>query len=54
MIYFLLWLLLSVFVGYLGRHRTAGFLGTFLASVLLSPLVVIVVLILSRPAPQAH
>jgi uncharacterized membrane protein len=54
MIYVLLWVLLAAFVGYLGRHRAAGFMGCFLASLLFTPLTVVIVLILSKPAPQVH
>ncbi len=54
MIYLLLWILLAAFVGYLGRHRAAGFLGSFLASLIFTPLAVVIVLILSRPAPQGQ
>jgi hypothetical protein len=46
----LLWLLLAVVVGYMGRHRAAGFFGTFIAAVLFSPLIVVIVLLLSQPA----
>lgn len=47
---FLLWLLLAAAVGYMGRDRAAGFLGTFLAAVFFTPLVVVIVLLLSQPA----
>ncbi len=45
------WLLLSVLVGYLGRDRRFGFLGCFLASVLLSPLAVALILLATHPTP---
>lgn len=33
------WLLLSFVIGYLGRNRVLGFWGSFLVSLLLSPLI---------------
>jgi hypothetical protein len=50
LVYTLLWFLLAALIGYLGRHRAAGFLGFFLASVFFSPLVAFLILVLSRPA----
>lgn len=50
MVVTLLWLLLSAFVGYLGRNRAAGFMGTFIAALLFTPLIVSIVLIVSQPA----
>lgn len=52
MVITLLWLLLSALVGYMGRNRAAGFMGTFIAALLFTPLIVVIVLIVSRPAPQ--
>ena len=39
-----------VLVGFCGRYRALGFFGTFLASIIISPLVVIIVLLLTAPS----
>jgi hypothetical protein len=44
-----IWVLLSLGVGFLGRKRSGGFLGFFAASMVFSPLVSVLFLILSRP-----
>lgn len=49
----LAWLLLSLAVGYVGRHRAIGFWGFFALSLILSPLIVAVVLLLTSDAPAA-
>jgi len=41
----LLFLIASVFVGYVGRHSRLGFWGVLAASVLFTPLLVFVILI---------
>ncbi|MBP2229019.1 hypothetical protein [Azospirillum agricola] len=52
----LLWLLLSVLIGLLGRNKRFGFIGNFLVSFLFSPLVGIIVLLASddRPRPAGR
>ncbi|HEX3126522.1 MAG TPA: hypothetical protein VH394_04270 [Thermoanaerobaculia bacterium] len=45
-----LWVIGSAVVGYLGRHREFGFWGFFLASLLVSPVIVLVVLLVSKTA----
>jgi len=45
----IVFLLLSLAVGWLGRDRQFGFLGTFLVSVLLSPLIALLALFAGRP-----
>lgn len=40
----------SVLVGWLGRHRRIGFLGFFLVSLLITPILGLLVLILSADA----
>lgn len=40
----------AVLVGFLGRHRRIGFLGFFLVSLLITPLLGLLVLILSADA----
>jgi hypothetical protein len=44
-----LWFALSVIVGILGRDRKIGFLGFFFLSLVLSPLLVLVALLLTVP-----
>jgi hypothetical protein len=43
-----LWLLACILVGLVGRHRSMGFFGVFLLSLVLSPIVMILVLQLTR------
>lgn len=50
MLYLAIWFLLSVAVGYSGRHRAFGFWGFFLASMIFSPVLVILVLLLTENA----
>ena len=40
-------ILLSVIIGYLGRHRKMGFWGYFFASIILTPLVGIILVLVS-------
>lgn len=42
----------SVAVGIAGRHRRIGFVGFLIVSLVLSPLVAMLILWLSAPAPQ--
>ena len=43
----------SILVGYVGRRRRIGFIGFFLVSLLLTPVVTVVVLFLTAPKPDA-
>lgn len=43
---FILYLIACVFVGYIGRNSRLGFWGVLVASVLVSPLVTFIILIL--------
>ena len=43
-----LWLLACIIVGLVGRRRSMGFFGVFLLSLVLSPIVMILVLQLTR------
>lgn len=45
-VFLLLYLIASVFVGYIGRNSRLGFWGILVASVVLSPLLVFIILIL--------
>lgn len=46
---FLIYVLVSLFVGYLGRGKLIGFVGYFTLSLLLTPIVMGLVLFLSLP-----
>lgn len=46
------WIALSILVGFLGRRRIIGFWGFFIASLLLSPFVVLFILLLTHPSPK--
>ncbi|MFI3304470.1 MAG: hypothetical protein SNF68_08515 [Rikenellaceae bacterium] len=46
--------LLSVFVGLIGRNRRIGFGIAFLLSILLTPLVGLIITLLSEPLPQGY
>jgi hypothetical protein len=48
----LLWIVTSMLVGYLGRHRRIGFLGFFLASLIFTPVLTFLILILSAPKKE--
>ena len=45
----ILWVAVSYFIALIGRNRRFGFFGTFLVSLLLSPLVGILVVLASAP-----
>lgn len=49
LIVFLLWIALSAVVGMIGRDRKLGFLGFFLLSFAISPLLVFIVLMVTIP-----
>ena len=46
---FLLYLCLAIFNGYVGRNRLIGFWGFFFASLLLTPILTLLVLLFSSP-----
>lgn len=48
----LIWILLSILFGWLGRRRKFGFVGHFLVTILLSPLVGFLVLLATSPRPR--
>jgi|TARA_B100000959_G_C14970765_1_gene619587 hypothetical protein len=41
-------LLLSLILAYIGRHKTMGFWGLFFASVLLTPIIGLILLLVTR------
>ena len=45
-----LYVAFAVLVGLCGSHRRMGFLGTFLVSLLLTPIIVLLILILTAPS----
>lgn len=48
------WLVLSLFIGYLGRNRVLGFWGHFIVSLLLSPLVGALTVAIARDSSPRH
>ncbi|MGO1121110.1 hypothetical protein ACTL6U_20610 [Rhodovibrionaceae bacterium A322] len=46
MIYFFIYLLLSIAVGWMGRHKTIGFVGYFLLSIVVTPVVTFAILLM--------
>ena len=48
-IFFILWVFLSALVGWLGRDRAIGFAGFFVLSLLFTPFVMALVLVVSVP-----
>lgn len=52
MLYIIIWVVLSFIVGLYGRSRAGGFLGFFMASLLFSPIVALIFLILGRSEPS--
>jgi len=47
LIYIFIWILLSFFVGSLGRHKNIGFSSAFIICLLLSPLIGLIVVLFS-------
>ena len=47
----ILYVAFGVLAGLCGTHRRLGFFGTFLISLLITPVVMLLVLILTGPAP---
>lgn len=46
----LLYVVACVFVGYAGRSRRIGFIGFLLVSILLTPVIALLILMLSAPS----
>jgi hypothetical protein len=44
----------ALFVGWLGRHRSLGFIGFFITALLLTPGVVFLVLLVTWPRSTRH
>lgn len=47
------WILLSVLVGFLGRHRRIGFVGFFLLALVFTPIVALLVLVVTAPKTKS-
>ncbi len=47
-----MWLLLSLAAGWLGRKRTIGFWGFFIASIVFTPVLVLLILVATQPASE--
>jgi hypothetical protein len=54
LLFTLIYLLLSVLVGFVGRSRRLRFVGTFALSILFTPVAVFAVLYLTEPVRQAR
>jgi hypothetical protein len=46
--YVVVYLLVSIFVGWLGRHKQIGFVGFLIASLILTPLVALFILMMAQ------
>jgi hypothetical protein len=51
-IFIVIYLVLSAFVGFIGRNRVVGFAGMFVFSLLLTPFVMGLILLISAPKSQ--
>ena len=49
----ILYVVFSILVGLCGSQRRMGFVGTFIVSLLLTPILVLIVLLLTGPAQRA-
>ena len=49
----ILYVVFSILVGLCGSQRRMGFIGTFIVSLLLTPILVLIVLLLTGPAQRA-
>ena len=49
----ILYVVFSILVGLCGSQRRMGFIGTFIVSLLFTPLLVLIVLLLTGPAQRA-
>ena len=49
---FILYVVFCVLVGICGSQRRMGFIGTFLVSLFFTPVIVLIVLLLTGPSPR--
>ncbi len=47
-----IWILLSLGAGWLGRKRKIGFWGFFIASIIFSPVLILLILVLTQAASE--
>lgn len=52
MVIFVFWIVFSILVGAIGSGRKIGFAGAFFCALLLSPLIGIIIALVSSPNPQ--
>jgi hypothetical protein len=52
LLYALVWVIAAALVGFAGRDRAFGFWGFFVASLVLTPIPCILLLLLTAPAPH--
>jgi tetrahydromethanopterin S-methyltransferase subunit C len=45
---YVFWIVLALVVGFLGKERTTGFWGAFILSLILSPLIGVIIVALSK------
>ena len=50
----IIYLIFCLLAGFCGIHRRMGFFGTFLISLVITPVLVLFVLILTAPSPRAE
>jgi hypothetical protein len=53
-VFIIIYLVFSILVGFCGSPRRIGFFGTFILSILLTPVVVLLVLILVGPSRRVQ
>ncbi len=49
MIPFIIWVVVCLLIGYLGRHKKLGFWGYFFGSIVLTPIIGVILLFASDP-----
>ena len=54
MLYLAIWLFLSLAAGWLGKKRAAGFWGFFIASLLFTPVLVLLILALTQSTSETR
>jgi len=50
----IIYLIFCLLAGFCGIHRRMGFFGTFLISLVITPVLVLFVLVLTAPSPRAE
>lgn len=52
MLWIVMWLFLSLAAGWLGKKRAAGFWGFFIASLVFTPVLVLLILAVTQPTSE--